>query len=156
MSNFLEQELRKLFGDGEIIQNPKFMGRVCMGTLDGGLRVRADFVTMGTADHYEGLQLTVLNRVDGPIDRIILRFRDVLGKKKVPNSSYFRDGIYPYIWGNGEWYAYQPTTADYQTLRQAAGDYLDIFREQIREREPPSPARKSPGRSASKKARSER
>jgi hypothetical protein len=33
MNNFFEQELRKLFGDGTVIEDPTFVGRVCMGTL---------------------------------------------------------------------------------------------------------------------------
>ena len=52
MSNFFEQELRKLFGDGKIIHEPVFVGRACVGGLDAGRQVRAEFVTMGHADHY--------------------------------------------------------------------------------------------------------
>lgn len=47
MNNFFEQELRKLFGDDEIIQAPKFVGRACLGELGGDLRVRAEFITTG-------------------------------------------------------------------------------------------------------------
>ena len=45
MSNFFEQELRKLFGDGRIIDDPTYSGRACFGTLGNDLRVRAQFVT---------------------------------------------------------------------------------------------------------------
>ena len=51
MSNFFEQELRKLFGDGEIIHDPVFVGRACLGSLGAGRQVRAEFVTMGHEDH---------------------------------------------------------------------------------------------------------
>ena len=57
MSNFFEQELRKLFGDGEIIRSPSFTGRACLGTLGKDLRVRAQFVTSGYADHYDTLKI---------------------------------------------------------------------------------------------------
>ena len=43
--DFFEQELRRLFGGGEIIQSPKFVGRACLGDLGGDLRVRAQFIT---------------------------------------------------------------------------------------------------------------
>ena len=33
MSNFFEQELRKLFADGTIIRDPVFVGRACLGSL---------------------------------------------------------------------------------------------------------------------------
>ena len=158
MSNFFEQELRKLFADGIIIENPKFVGRACLGDLDGDLRVRADFITMGIADQYEALRLTVLNRTEGVIDRNVLRFKDIIGTKPVSNPN-FRNGISPCIWdnyGKAEWYVYQPTPADFETLRQAADDYLDVFRERVPERTVEAPAKKSPGRKISKKSRDER
>lgn len=42
----------------------------------------------------------------------------------------------PHIWDNYgklEWYAYRPTEADYETIRQAVGRYLDVFRERTLE-----------------------
>lgn len=159
MSNFFEQELRRLFGDGEIIQDPKFVGRACLGDLGGELRVRAEFITTGYADHYEALRLVVLKRTEGEIDRLVLRMKDVIGVKQVRGNPNFPEGVSPYIWddrGEAGWYAFHPTAADYQALRQAAGDYLDVFRERVQERERPAPVRKSSGRSASKKGREER
>lgn len=153
--NFFEQELRRLFDNGEAIQNPKFVGRVCLGELGGDLRARAEFVTMGYADHYEALRLTVLNRTDGEVDQLTVRICEAIGRKN--DTAPFHRGT-PYIWtydGKSEWYGYQPTDADYRALQQVARDYLDVFREQIQERERPTPARKSPGRSSSKKARGE-
>ena len=58
MSNFFEQELRKLFADGAVIHNPVFVGRTCLGNLDRHRQVRAEFVTLGYADHYAALRLT--------------------------------------------------------------------------------------------------
>ena len=66
MSNFFEQELRKLFGDGKIIESPQFVGRACLGTLGGDLRVRAQFITGIIANQYNALKIVVLNRTDGP------------------------------------------------------------------------------------------
>ena len=68
MSNFFEQELRKLFEDGKVIQDPVFVGRACLGGLDAGRQVRAEFVTMGHADHYEALRLTLLDNDLGVVD----------------------------------------------------------------------------------------
>ncbi len=137
MSNFFEQELRKLFGDGALIQSPTFAGRACLGRLDGELRVRAEFATTGMADHYSALRLTVMNRTEGVVDRNILRFKDILGMKQVPGNPNFRGGVSPHIWddhGKAAWYAYHPSGADYQAMRRAAGQYLDAFRERTPER----------------------
>ena len=63
MSNFFEQELRKLFADGTIIRDPVFVGRACLGSLDRNRQVRAEFVTLGHADHYAALRLTLFGPV---------------------------------------------------------------------------------------------
>ena len=137
MSNFFEQELRKLFGDGKIISDPTYSGRVCFGTLGRDLRVRAQFVTSGHAERYDSLKITVLNRTDGPVDTLMLRLKDLLGKKPVPGNPNFRNGVSPYIWvyqGEAEWYAYHPTAADYKTIQQAAEQYLGVFRDRSQDR----------------------
>lgn len=68
---------------------------------------------------------------------MVLRLKDLLGKKPVPNNPNFRDGVMPHLWddyGKVEWYAYHPTAADYDTIRQAAGEYLGVFRDRQQER----------------------
>lgn len=150
MSNFFEQELRRLFGGGEIIQDPKFVGRTCLGDLGGGLWVRAEFVTAGVAGKYEALRLIVLKRTEGEVDRLILPFWDMFATQ-APHTQLSGK---PYIFtchGVSKWYNSQPTADNYQALRQAAGDYLNVFRERGQERERPAPVRKSPGHSASNK-----
>ena len=137
MSNFFEQELGRVFGDGQVIRNPTYSGRSCFGTLGKDLRVRARFITTGYADHYDSLKITVLNRTDGPVDSLVLKLKDLLGKKSVPGNPNFREGVSPHIWdnyGKQEWYAYHPTAADYEVIRQAAKQYLDVFRDRQQER----------------------
>lgn len=137
MSNFFEQELGRLFGDGKTFDNPACSGRACLGTLGKDLRVRAQFITTGYADHYDSLKITVLNRTDGPVDTLVLKLKDLLGMKPVPGNPYFSNGVAPHIWldrGKPEWYAFQPTAADYDTIRQAAKQYLDVFRDRQQER----------------------
>jgi hypothetical protein len=129
--NYLEQELRRLFANDPAISDKRFVGRAFFGKLTDSLRVKVEFVTMGTADHYEAIKATVINRTDGPVDAVTLRFSDLLGKKAVSNSN-FREGVTPHIWRYGdrtEWYAYQPTKADYDQISAAINDYLDIYRE---------------------------
>lgn len=137
MSNFFERELRQLFDDGQIMDDPTYSGRSCFGTLGKDLRVRVQFVTSGYADHYDSLKITVLNRTDGPVDTLVLKLRDLLGKKPVPSNPNFRNGVAPHIWddcGKADWYVYHPTAADYETIRQAAGQYLAVFRDRQQER----------------------
>ena len=151
MSNFFEQELRKLFEDGEIIGSPRFMGLACIGTLGGNLRARAEFIPRGTADNCDALYLTVLNRTDGELDRLTLRFEDIWGKTTLFGLNNVKRIVSPHFWNEGgkmSWCDYQPTAADYQALRQAAGDYLGMFRERIPERTLAVPNRKISGQTS--------
>ena len=99
--------------------------------------MRVEFISTHISNQYNALKLTVLNRTDGPVDTMVLRLKDLLGKKPVPNNPNFRDGVMPHLWddyGKVEWYAYRPTAADYETIRQAAGEYLGVFRDRQQER----------------------
>ncbi|WP_325213496.1 DUF7768 domain-containing protein [Oscillibacter sp.] len=135
--NFFEGELRKLFGDSDAISAPSFAGRACLGTLGKNLRVRAEFVTTGMADHYNALKIKVLNRTEGEVDTLLLRFQDVWGKKPVPGNPNFRSGVSPHIWicdGKPEWYVWSPAPADRERLLQQVRQYLEPFRERTPER----------------------
>jgi len=104
-----EQELRKLFEHSNLVDRPQFSGRVCVGDLGKDLRVRAEFLSTHISSQYDAIRLTVLNRTEGVVDRTLLRFQDVWGKKQVPNNPNFRSGVIPHLWddyGKVEWYAY--------------------------------------------------
>ena len=127
--NYFEQELRRVAKACDGIINPTFAGRACYGDLGGDNRVKLQFVTQGTHEHYEALEATVLNRLDGKVDSLLFRFKDTWGKKQVSNPN-FREGIVPYIWtyqGNSEWYVYRPTDADIKQLATEVGAYLAVF-----------------------------
>ena len=132
MKNFFEQEMEKLFGDGTIIRSPQFTGRSCVGTIGENLRVHASFITIGIADHYEGLLLKIVHTENGELDRMGIRFSDVLGRKPVPGNPNFRNGVVPHIWndrGRYEWYAFRPTTSDYTAIKQEAEKFIGTYRE---------------------------
>ena len=104
-----EQELRKLFEHSDLVDRPQFSGRVCVGDLGKDLRVRVEFLSTHISSQYDAIRLTVLNRTEGVVDRTLLRFQDVWGKKPVPGNLYFRDGVLAYLWddrGDVDWYAY--------------------------------------------------
>jgi hypothetical protein len=131
--NFFEQELRKLVGQSNALADPRYIGRACYGRVSGNIRAKLQFVTMGHADHYEALQVTLINNTEGEIDRSLIRFRDLWGAKPVGNPN-FKDGIHPHIWtysGKSEWYCYQPTPADYELLADSLDEYLEVFSEDM-------------------------
>ena len=132
MSSFFEQELRKLFGDGKIIGDPIYAGKSCFGTLGKDLRVRVDFMYTCVVGNYDGLEVTVIDRTGGKIDSFVVDIVDLLGMKFPPEHPQFTKGVAPHIWtynNKTDWYAYHPTDADYQAMRQAVAQYLDLFRD---------------------------
>jgi hypothetical protein len=133
--NAFENELRKLFDHDAVFSDTQFVGRTCYGKLSNHIRVRAEFITLGYADKYDALQVSLINRTEGVIDTAVIRFADLFGSKQVSNPN-FRDGIIPHIWndgGNVKWYVYQPTKADYKTLSASVDHYLAVFREPAQE-----------------------
>ncbi len=128
---FFEQELKRLFGKGELFQNPRIVGNTCYGRLTDQIRVKIQFKTGMISNQYDRLKVTLLNRNEGVIDSMVLKFQDVWGMKRTTNPN-FREGVSPHIWADGrdaDWYVYHPENADYRKLSEAVTAYLDVFRE---------------------------
>lgn len=125
-----EQELRKLFENSGLIDRPQFSGRVCVGELGKDLRVRAELFSAHVAADYDAIRLAVLNRTEGVVDKTLVRFEDVWGKRIVPGNPNFRSGVIPHLrsdYGELDWYVYHPDAADYDILRQAIVPFVDHF-----------------------------
>ena len=126
------QELRKILTQCKTSGPVSFAGRSAYIQLDPDLRARLEFVSLNIASQYNALKLTVLNRTEGAVDVNILRFGDLLGKKKVSNPN-FPNGVLPHLWddyGKVGLYVYQPTQADYRVLAGAVDEYLQVFQRQ--------------------------
>ena len=91
------QELRKILTQCKTSGVVSYAGRSAYIQLDPDLRARLEFVSLNIAGQYNALKLTILNRTEGAVDVNILRFGDLLGKKKVSNPN-FSDGILPHLW----------------------------------------------------------
>jgi len=136
--NFFEQELRKMFENDKVFYNTKFVGRICIGRINKDLIGRIEFVTLGTAEHYEGLKVSILNNNQGLVDSVTVRFSELFGKKKVNNPN-FNEGVVPHIWAesrNTDWYVYHLMAKDYKDLFNEVNNYVEVFRNvQIAEKE---------------------
>lgn len=129
--NAFEQELRKIVSPN--YPDATYVGRACYVRLSERNRAKVQFISTHIADKYDALRLTILNRDEGTVDNLVLRFSDLLGKKHTSNPN-FRDGVIPHLWddcGKVAWYVYQPISRDYQELSDAVGSYLEVFQEQI-------------------------
>lgn len=53
--NFFESELRLMFGNNNIINDPKIVGRTLLGKIDDDLRVKLQFVSTEVHKHYDAI-----------------------------------------------------------------------------------------------------
>ena len=130
------QELKKILIQSKTSGLVSYVGRSAYIQLDPELRVKLDFLSLNISNQYNALKLTVLNRTEGAVDMNIIRFGDLLGKKKV-SSPDFSDGVLPHLWdhyGKVGWYVYQPTQADYSVLAGAVDEYLQVFQQEETQR----------------------
>ena len=134
---FFEQELRKLFDHDAVFADTRFVGNACYGRLTDSIRVKINFQTGVVADHYDRLKVTLLNRNEGPIDSMVIQFKDLWGMKVTGNPN-FREGVSPHIWddyGKPDWYGFKPTKTDYKQLAEAVGTYLSVFQEPVQDQQ---------------------
>jgi len=125
--NFFEQELRRFTGKETAFKSskPLYAGRACFIQLSGNRRARLEFVTCGTADHFEALDVTILSTTDGKIDHLRLRFKDYCAQRKGGCSG----TVWPHIWiyrDETKWYV-APTGLEIKAIAQAAYDYITLF-----------------------------
>ena len=128
-----EQELQKLFGEDKVLSDVRIVGNACYGRLDEDVRVKLRFMTGGIASQYDRLKVTLLNRREGEIDSLVLKFRDVWGMKQTSNPN-FQSGVLPHLWDDGGevgWYVYKPDRTDYRKLSEAVDSYLAVFLEPV-------------------------
>lgn len=138
-NNFLENELRKIFGNDDIFSNTKYISGVCYGELDNELKVKCQIDDSSVSRNYDVLRIAVINRKDGVVDKHTIQFFDVWGRFPVPGNPNFKEGVAPHIWtydGKTEWYAAAPKERHYEILKENVKNYLDIFRDKSIELEP--------------------
>ena len=126
--SFFTDELMKCT---EGFENRKCIGNAMYIPLGENNRLKLFFTTLEYADHYEGVSISAVDKNNGVIDRNIIKFADVWGRKQVSNPN-FREGIIPHIWKDGnqaQWYVYKPTPRDMELLSEQINDYTELFME---------------------------
>ena len=99
--NFFENNLRKMFENSEVIDNPYFCGNCMIGRLDEDVRIKVRFTTEGVSDSYPALAVK-----GGNTNR----------------------GVHAWTYnGETEWYGYQPTLSDMDKIAGAVESYAAMF-----------------------------
>lgn len=119
--NFFEGELQLMFGNNSIIHDPKIVGRTLLGKLDDDLRVKLQFVSTGISKHYDAIQMSIINRTDGVVDKETMLFGDIIGVKNTNISG----RVNPYMWEEGVGKAYWYTPVSISEKAQIADTVLD-------------------------------
>lgn len=125
--NFFEKEMRTMFGDTDIIQNPHFVGRTMIGMLSEDLRIKLEFVYTHTFEKYDSVAATIINRKDGLVDKQVFRFADIIGLYKHKSGSLME----PHMWvyGGPEWYT--PLTASQKAqIADSVLSYAEMYQDQ--------------------------
>lgn len=126
--NFFEGELRQMFGNAKSISDAKFVGRTMLGKLDDDLLVKAQFISTYVSKQYDAIQVSILNRTDGVVDKETMLFGDIIGPKFTKCS----DKVNPYMWeeSTGKAYWYTPLTISEKAhISDTVLDYVEMFQE---------------------------
>jgi hypothetical protein len=103
MMNFFEKEMRQMFEGDDILQDAKFVGKTMLAKLDDDLRIKLQFIASHISAQYDTVQMTIINRTDGVVDKQNFKFSDIIGKYTRPG----RDPLDYHMWdyqGKPEWY----------------------------------------------------
>jgi hypothetical protein len=125
--NFFEKEMRQMFGDSDILQEAKFTGKTMLAKLDDELRIKLQFTASYIGGQFDSIQMTVINRMDGVVDKQQFKFSDIIGKFTRPG----REPLDYHMWeyqGKPEWYTPISLT-DKARIADAVLDYAAMYQE---------------------------
>lgn len=125
--NFFEKEMRQMFDAADNISDKKFIGKTMIGKLDDELRVKLQLISTEISKHYDAIQVSIINRTEGVIDKQNICFGDVIGLKMTRVS----DKVNPYMWENnnsGMWYTPISLTEKAQ-IGDTVLDYVGMYQE---------------------------
>lgn len=126
--NFFEGELRQMFGNAKSISDAKFVGKTMLGKLDDDLLVKAQFISTYVSKQYDAIQVSIINRTDGVVDKETMLFGDIIGQK----NTNITGRVNPYMWEEsvGKAFWYTPLTISEKALiSDTVLDYVEMFQE---------------------------
>ena len=126
--NFFEQQMRQMFGDTDIIREPKFIGKTMIGKLDDELLVKLQFISSFNSTEYTAVQASVINRTEGVVDNQTFEFSDLIGIQIFDSG----EKVEPHMWergGNSDWFI-PVTDAQKEQIACAVLDYVGMYQEE--------------------------
>lgn len=126
--NFFEKEMRQMFEGDDILQDAKFVGKTMLAKLDDDLRIKLQFIASHISAQYDTVQMTIINRTDGVVDKQNFKFSDIIGKYTRPG----RDPLDYHMWeyqGKPEWYTPISLT-DKARIADTVMNYAEMYLDQ--------------------------
>lgn len=122
--NFFEKEMRQMFDDNDIFHDAKFVGKTMLAKLDDDLRIKLQFIASRISGQYDTVQMTIINRTEGVVDKQNFKFSDIIGKC-------IRTGREPldyYMWeyNKPEWYTPISLT-DKARIADTVMEYAEMY-----------------------------
>lgn len=97
-----------------------------LGKLDDELRVKLQFISTFVSKHYDAIQVSIINRTDGVVDKETMLFGDIIGQK----NTNITGNVNPYMWEEsiGKAYWYTPVSiSEKAQIADAVLDYVGMY-----------------------------
>lgn len=123
---FFEKELRRFFENNTLIEDKVFVGKVLTGKLNSTTNIKIYWDTLGVADTYPGFNVKIINKSNGVVDAIYVKFSDIIGRVNLGD----RKQTY-YVWissGEAEWYSPSPKAAQVKKITDVISDYIKLYK----------------------------
>ena len=126
MTNFYERQLKRMFGDSEVLSaDTVFAGKAMVSKISADLRAKIEFVTARVSGQYEGLKLSIINKNEGLIDSQTFMFHEIIGLKGTARDRK------PHVWddnGKASWFGYEPTASEFENIASKVEDYVEMYK----------------------------
>lgn len=126
--NFFEKEMRQMFDDEDMFKNAQFVGKTMLAKLDDDLRIKLQFISSRISGKYDTVQMTIVNRTDGVVDKQNFKFSDIIGPYICPG----REPLDYHMWeyqGKPEWYT-PISLADKARIADTVMGYAEMYQDQ--------------------------
>ncbi len=120
--------MRQMFADNHIFRDAKFVGKTMLAKLDDDLRIKLQFIASHISGQYDTVQMTIINRTDGVVDKQNFKFSDTIGKYTRPG----REPLDYHMWeyqGKAEWYT-PISLSDKARIADTVMDYAEMYMNQ--------------------------
>ena len=126
--NFFEKEMRQMFEDNDLFQDAKFLGKTMLAKLDDDLRIKLQFIASHISNEFDTVQLSIINRTDGVVDKQDFKFCDIIGQFNHPGRTPMDYHMWEYN-NKPEWYT-PISLADKARIANTVLDYVAMYQDQ--------------------------